>query len=224
MVEKFLQELASDDARRLGISPDRMQLFRKLGPLIVATVAMLSLFLLGLIAVTQFGIARLNQYAVDRSERILESGLAYVEEDLTAQTGDYAFWNDAVLNLTTKFDADWADDNVGIWAFENLGITASLVLDANNRPVYAMQEGRRISEPSAMLAPQLLALANRVRQLPDEPPYAEHIYFTFQDRTYLVAASALLDEETMLENAPKEGICVLLFFREIDDAFLKSLG
>ncbi|MBI1406635.1 MAG: EAL domain-containing protein [Caulobacter sp.] len=60
------------------------------------------------------------------------------KEDWIAGQAD---WDDALLNLGVAFNPDWARANVGQY-FSNLGhFERAYVLDADNRPVYAMSDG-----------------------------------------------------------------------------------
>lgn len=64
------------------------------------------------------------------------------KEDWIAGQAD---WDDALLNLGVAFNPDWARANVGQY-FSNLGhFERAYVLDADNRPVYAMSDGADVA-------------------------------------------------------------------------------
>ena len=44
-------------------------------------------------------------------------------------------------NLVTATNLEWADNNVGIYLYESVGISSSYVVDADDRPVYTMTDG-----------------------------------------------------------------------------------
>ncbi|KQM22274.1 putative bifunctional diguanylate cyclase/phosphodiesterase [Novosphingobium sp. Leaf2] len=61
-------------------------------------------------------------------------------------------WDDAVLQVRRRpLDMGWIDQNLGIWFQNYAGIDEIYILDPQNRPVYAMRDGRR-AKPEAFIA------------------------------------------------------------------------
>jgi diguanylate cyclase (GGDEF)-like protein len=58
-------------------------------------------------------------------------------------------WDDAIVQLRrTPLDDEWLDLNVGVWLHSYFGLDEVYVLAPDGRPVYAMQNGRRIAPES----------------------------------------------------------------------------
>jgi diguanylate cyclase (GGDEF)-like protein len=71
---------------------------------------------------------------------LIEQSVATVAHD---QEG-FTVWDDSVRQLArSSHDLEWLDNNLGIWVHDYYGHDATYVLDPNDRPVYAMIDGRR---------------------------------------------------------------------------------
>lgn len=135
-------------------------LARHLDAIVVVAIAIL-LFVGSLV-----GLAR----AVDRLARARQEGL--IRNALKVSVGEAATrvigiadWDDAVRNLGNRFDPVWADQNVGKYFEATHHMAPSFVLDADNRPIYRMND-RRHPEWSNyfLLAGSAAPLVAKVRQ------------------------------------------------------------
>jgi diguanylate cyclase (GGDEF)-like protein len=72
-------------------------------------------------------------------------------------------WDDAVIKTTMAYDADWVDLNLGSWMNSFFGHDEAVVLDASDRPVYAMQDGHPID--TADIEPELPGIRALIIQL-----------------------------------------------------------
>jgi len=99
-------------------------------------------------------------------------GIKAVRLDQEAST----YWDDAVLRTREHpLDAQWLDNNLGIWFHTYYGIDEAYLLDRDNRPVYAMRDGRRaqladfarVATPALLLTARLRQRLSGSRLLPD---------------------------------------------------------
>jgi diguanylate cyclase (GGDEF)-like protein len=89
---------------------------------------------------------RANEVAFDRQNQLVDlvlsqsvSKIAYDQESITV-------WDDPIIKLREPvLDFEWLDANVGVWLFTYFGHDQVYVLDADNKPVYAMRDGERIN-------------------------------------------------------------------------------
>jgi len=90
----------------------------------------------------------------------LERSLARIAKDQEAST----VWDDAIVR-THPPDPDWLDANMGIWMHTYYGHDQTYVLDDNDKPIYAMVDGRR-SAPQSFSAIGIAAssLVKKLRQ------------------------------------------------------------
>lgn len=84
-----------------------------------------------------------DDVARQREESIVANGF----EQMVLETGDKAVaqvvWDDAVRNLDNRYNAAWAEENIGQF-FTVLGdFSAALVLDADDRPLYGARGDSR---------------------------------------------------------------------------------
>ena len=94
--------------------------------------------------------------------------LATVERRLEQLVKDTSFWDQAVDNLVTAPDPDWADTNVGMYLYEQHGTSSSYVFDADNRLVYGMKDGERWSDDQfSYFSNGLGILLDHARAAPD---------------------------------------------------------
>ena len=62
-----------------------------------------------------------DRIAIDNSIHLTRSVLADYQRRLAQTALDHAYWDQAVENLVTAPDPDWADDNIGIYLYDALG-------------------------------------------------------------------------------------------------------
>ena len=72
------------------------------------------------------------------AEAVVQNGLIALGAELESQVVPNAVWDEAVKNLDNEFDANWAHDNVGVFFKATMKTAFSLVIDASDKPVYAM--------------------------------------------------------------------------------------
>lgn len=66
-------------------------------------------------------------------------------------------WDDAVLQVRKRpLDMGWIDRNLGVWFDNYAGIDEVYILDPQDRPIYAMRNGRR-ALPEAFIAAEAVA-------------------------------------------------------------------
>ncbi len=103
--------------------------------------------------------------AEQRQERlaatVLKQSIVQIAHDQEAST----VWDDAVLHLQDpRPDMDWLDANLGIWFNRYYGHDATLIVDGDDRPVYAMWSGKRVttgvlqSRIASVTSPMIAAL------------------------------------------------------------------
>lgn len=112
-------------------------------PVCLAVLA--AAFVIG--ALLYWSALQVDRVAAAKQERILsaalERSLSRIAKDQEAVT----VWDDAIVR-THPPDADWLDANLGIWMHTYYGHDQTYVLDNDDRPIYAMVDGRRSSPQS----------------------------------------------------------------------------
>ena len=122
---------------------------------------------------------------VDRETRLREQeqvahGVAGWIEETQARIVGQTNWDDALLNLGVKFDAVWAQTNVGQFLHDMGGLEQAYVLDAADQPIYGMTAGadvapRKFAGMASEAAPLIAAVRKgEARRAPiiARPPFA----------------------------------------------------
>jgi two-component system, cell cycle sensor histidine kinase PleC len=183
--------------------------------------AVLSIFGLGLLLLLAAGARELDRFARDQTHQLAETALRKSVEDVAFVAGDYGFWDAAVEALTKKFDMRWADNNVGEYAAENLGMSRTLVLGANNEPVYAMIDGETSTDPTFFPVPaELAALAEQARATSWDHPEASSAFIVLDGRHFIASAAVLTPEEPPPAEIGSYRRSILIFLRQLDDEWL----
>ena len=82
----------------------------------------------------------------DQQVEEVHSAIGATLDELAQSQAGVAIWDLAVDKLQTeKVDLDWFDQNVGVWFNYVFGHELDIIVDGQDRPLYAMQGGVRVS-------------------------------------------------------------------------------
>lgn len=190
-----------------------------------ALVLVISVVVIGGLAV--FATRSQDRIAVKESIHLTKSVFASIERRLADQLLDYSYWDEAVDNLVTALDPVWADKNVGIYMHDRFAITTSFVVNADNRPVYGMVEGKRSSDnPFRRFSDDLGLLVQRTRAQPRSAPPKPAAGLISDGRSIHFAAASVLTTFNV-EGRTKGDIAtdsVLIFTRVLNADMLAEIG
>jgi diguanylate cyclase (GGDEF)-like protein len=161
----------------------------------------------------------------------LRHGRAAVRKDQEASTN----WDDAVLRVRERpLDADWIDQNLGIWFHDYYKHDETYLLDPADMPVYGMRGGRRV-DPSAfegvarLARPLMNDLRARMRRGDTPPAGAAELTLGADDllvvrgRPAIVSVKPVVSETGEIEQAPgTEHLHVSI--RYLDKSFMADLA
>ena len=86
--------------------------------------------------------ARISDESVKRREEtVVANGMNGWMKEAEARVVGQTTWDDAVQNLSLKFDPAWAHKNIGQFLHDSGGFERAFVLDGGDVPVYAMTGG-----------------------------------------------------------------------------------
>ncbi|MBC7767192.1 MAG: EAL domain-containing protein [Phycisphaerales bacterium] len=93
-----------------------------------------------------------NGAAVVRERQLVENALDRSVSSVLDQQKAIAWWDDAVAHAQSRpVSTEWLETNVGIYFFETYGHDEIIIVDGQNRPVYANVEGA-LADPAAAYA------------------------------------------------------------------------
>jgi diguanylate cyclase (GGDEF)-like protein len=171
-----------------------------------------------------------DRIASERQRRLVSHVLAEQLAKLTHDQESVTIWDDAVRKTTVDFDARWIEVNLGLRLYEYFGHDRAYVLNANDRPLYAMVDGVSV-EPSSYTTTRT-ALDPLVRQLreglragsfndSEESPHVFNLVM-IEARPAMASVSPIVSDSGQIHQTPgTENFHVAVRF--LDGTFLKAL-
>ncbi|MCF8025159.1 MAG: diguanylate cyclase [Desulfobacteraceae bacterium] len=190
-----------------------------------------TLFLVALIffcMATMSSVVAVAIYDIDKvqqrnEKRIINSVLEENKKDVSGICHEYAWWDEAYLNLVESFEKDWIDSNIGTYLTENQDITCSFVVSGADDTIYSNMGGEEskadLLEISRGGLKQMLRAA---RNSPLQRPETVRGYLEIKGQLYFAAATAITPY-TMETGPSIKPRSVLLLTREMDKDFLEGL-
>jgi diguanylate cyclase (GGDEF)-like protein len=107
--------------------------------------------------------ADLDRRSLERETELLTRIMSDEVAQIPHDQQSVAIWDDAVENTAVHFDPGWIDINLGSWMASYFGHDEVFILDARDRPVYAMGQGHA-ADPG-LFSGDLEDIAPLVRQM-----------------------------------------------------------
>jgi signal transduction histidine kinase len=204
----------------------------------IATLAILA-FALTLFAALGWGVyeaaARIDANSRAREETLVANGLRLHAERVRHSLTPNTVWDDAVLNLDTRFNPAWAHDFVGNYFWHTDGYQLVYVVDSAGRPLMAYERGKAaptasyagVADGAALLLrdirSQELARGRprRKEQAPSEAIDAS-TFVKRGDEVYVLAGS-LVQTDHANGAVASERAPVVIVGQAIDRAFLAEM-
>lgn len=149
-------------SRRLQRSPLTFQ--------VTLTVMALAIFALAMVVGFGFyATMQADSTSLERQKIFFTNGMRDRIAALEREQESIAVWDDAVINTKAGKEV-WIVDNISVWMYSYYGHDRVYILDAADRPIHAMREGKVLSPASySEDEPVLLPTVERVRRLIREP-------------------------------------------------------
>lgn len=97
-----------------------------------------------LAATLQWMASDFDRAAANREQMVVENGLSSRINEIGRRVAPQVAWDDAVVHLDNRLNADWARDNIGAYLHVTSGFHFAWVLDGDGRPVYGMSGGEDV--------------------------------------------------------------------------------
>ena len=192
-----------------------------------------------LVVLSSFLVGRFDVVAAEREQVLVEHGFERQLEEFDAVIATQVDWDDAIKSLDNRFDASWADFNVGNYLYTFNGFSHSYVLDRDEKPIYAAVNGERAGLESfatfeaeaRRMIPEIRAaevLRGPIRPRPGKnnimiPPIQKNAIVWKGGKTYIVTATLVQpDFGKVLPKGPRAPIVITA--KPIDAAMLKSFS
>lgn len=186
---------------------------------LIAGVVVLTLLLVGIAAESQ------NRFAIQSAQHLAGSALRVEIERGEGFVGDYSFWNDSAQHLVVARDRKWAADNIGASVIENLGMSASLLIDGAGRAMFATIDGiEQGADAGTRLSEELGQLVQAARDgagRPGDRPSVVSSFLMLDGALALAAAAAIKWEDARPLPLAQGGPATLVFVRRVDAGMLR---
>jgi len=166
-----------------------------------------------------------TRQSIDQVERVLDARV----ESLVTTNLDWAYWNEAIEKFVLHPDVAYADENLGTYGRDSLGLHAQFVIDPADQPIFAYRDGEPVAaDVAARWVAELAPLIARARSDFSDKPVGEKpvpvaAYFELDGQLVIVSASAMAPE------AGSDPIdwpqpAVLVFMEAMDSVTLQAVG
>ncbi len=192
-----------------------------------------------LVALSMFLVQRFDSEAAEREGVMVEHGFARQLAEFHAVVATQVNWDDAILNLDHRLDADWAEFNIGNYLYTFNGFTRTFVVDGEGRAIYASVAGEQAGlDRYTAFAPAVAQLlpairkAEAVRPAPGKrpgkhnvlvPPIEAHGVALVNGQAYVVIASLVQpDFGAYLPKRPRAPVAIAA--KPVDAAMLNAFS
>lgn len=137
-----------------------------IGAVVVPTAVALGALAVLVGLILQLSIGRSDALALERQKQLASVAMRDAFTGLANDQEASTLWDDAVRQVRRRpLDLVWIDNNLGVWFNTYYQHDEVYLLDPANRPLYAMQAGKRATPATfARVAPEALELAGSLRR------------------------------------------------------------
>jgi sensor domain CHASE-containing protein len=166
--------------------------------------------------------------AADQSIALLYNLLGEHRTQLGQLARDYAWWDDAAVNLALSPNLDWATGNIGPYLTNSFHVGASLVLDPSDHQAMAFVQGVAAADHNVASEFEggLKRLAEEARKGPSDAPVAATGFLLLNGEVQVAGASLIVPTTTDLRDAyaPRNWAHVLVLTQPLGGEALQSLA
>ncbi|MCY1646879.1 EAL domain-containing protein [Caulobacter sp. SL161] len=132
-----------------------------------APLAAMALLTVGvLVAVLFMMAARVDRDALRHEQALVARGMDSKIADIQRAVSPQVLWDDAVIKLDNRFDAGWAEENIGAYLMGQVGFDMIFVIDGQDRPLFSARVGKPTTAAYyERRAPSFAPLIRKVRAL-----------------------------------------------------------
>jgi signal transduction histidine kinase len=182
---------------------------------------------IAIVGLVAFATHSQNRNAVDSSVHLAKAILASNDRDMAQTTFDNGYWDQAVENLVSNPDVDWADENVGSYLNDNAQMTSTYIIDGDNKPVFSFTDGELVNDdPVNNFSGGIDILIARAKAgKPTEEPIPASGFLARDGEAYFASVVVLTTYELQDgEEVSVQTDSLLMLTRKIDETFLNDLS
>lgn len=196
--------------------------------LLLPVMGLIAALVISVFAVAWLAAEAQDRQAVSAMRHTVRSVIDGNRRELGRWASDYAYWDDFVEHVVVTSDPIWINDNIGLYAQENLGVDITLVVDGANEPyVMSIAEDLHVDEPLLTLPQGLVNLAKAARASAgplEQRPIPQQTYVLLGDTLFIAAAAVAKWEDLPALPVRKGGPAVLMYLRHVDTTLLDGFS
>lgn len=133
-------------------------------PIAILGCLALLLFTLG----THFSVKAHDRGSAQREQVLARNGIVQRVEEVAKMVVPQVMWDDAVKNLDIRYDAAWADANIGAFLLQTDGFDSTFVVKPDGTLLFASSDGKvagagRYATVSKLAAPMIASVRRQER-------------------------------------------------------------
>jgi signal transduction histidine kinase len=195
------------------------------GGLVSPVIVIISISLLVTCGLVWSSAQLLNRNAEATTKHLAHSMVASNLQALRSLAIDSAWADGAYRHLIVRFDRAWADRNIGGYPAAAHGVSASMVIDADDRTVVAYLDGRPAELDAYRYIPDgLRSLVDRVRKVFRAEPHAVAGLAKIGEQVHLVAVASLSPRTAEADSRRAGPHPVLVLTQALTREFLGKSG
>jgi sensor domain CHASE-containing protein len=168
-----------------------------------------------------------DRLIAERAADLARAVLSERQVELGRIVRDYAWWDDAYINLTETPDATWAEANIGPYLNDAFDVSIATVLRPDGHPVFSFMRGAAVPTDLPIdFEGGLEQLAAAVQHSsPDDPQVATGL-LTIEGEIHLVAVAPITPEKgsPLVPALPPGARNLLVLTQELNKDLVSAIG
>jgi diguanylate cyclase (GGDEF)-like protein len=152
------------DALRRPSAVGKLRNITPLRALAVGSVLTLVLTAILVTGVVLWSALRSDQVTNEWQLQLVSGALQTNLQKISVDQESVAYWDDAVINVRDSFNRQWVDENLGSWMYDYFKHDRVYILNAQDRVLYAMMDGKETPASDDALDGLVGTLAASLRQ------------------------------------------------------------
>ncbi|WP_137152860.1 EAL domain-containing protein [Devosia sp. FKR38] len=186
---------------------------------LLPVVLVLALAIVALLGFVVWSTTNIDQRSLERQKDSIARVLQFRRSQIEVQATSVAVWDETLINTKLAFNANWIERNLSSRMHENFGYDALVVVDASNKPLYAMVDGFAVVIPDTGAAHEpFQSLLSDLRTLRTAPgplgtrqvPATITDFLVIDGRPAMVTASTIVSDTGALRQQPGSEYALVL--------------
>ena len=193
----------------------------------ITVIATILLAIVPVLFIGAWAMSEVDALAEVREQTLLARALEDEKAQIAQEQQSVTVWDDAYL-ATRRDDQIWMEENLGVWLHDFYGHDQAFVLDAADKPVHAMIDGKTVpprtfNAEKGEILPLVRDLRNEVAEADDPGEAGVVDFLRVAGHPAIVSIRAIVPDTDRLSYEP-EDVYVHVVLRYLDSDLLPRIG